>query len=100
MFVFNWLYYSFRYGKEQPTPDPQLIPQPVPDPDPSPEPIPQPDGLPSNWDSLTPQEKTDLNPFNCDHGTQHVRDDNGQCVNKPPTAIIANMGSVNSYQAW
>ena len=71
----------------QPDPDPDPAPQPVPEPSPGPDP--QPGVLPSNWDSLSVQEKTDLNPLDCDHETQYVRDDNGQCINKLPAQRFA-----------
>ena len=59
--------------------------QPQPTPDPIPEPGPEPsNGLPSNWQSLTSQQKTDLNPFDCDLATQIIRGSDGSCQNKPP----------------
>ena len=39
--------------------------------------------LPDNWEQLTPREKTNLNPFDCDIEAQYVRADNGQCQDKP-----------------
>ena len=71
---------------EQPTPEPQPTPQPTPEPDSTPAPEPQPGVLPSNWDSLTRQEKTDLNPYGCDHDTHYVRADNGQCQIRPSSS--------------
>ena len=70
-----------------PTPAPQPTPQPIPTPNPTPvpTPAPQPGILPSDWDNLTDREKTDLNPFNCDHKTQWVSAEDGTCINKPPT---------------
>ena len=43
--------------------------------------------LPANWNSLTTQEKTDLNPFNCDHETQWVSAEDGTCIARP--ALVA-----------
>ena len=64
-----------------PQPDPQPTPQPAPDPDPlpdpQPDPQPQPGVLPSNWNSLTDREKTNLNPFDCNHETQWVSAEDG-----------------------
>ena len=71
-----------------PTPDPQPTtpptpsPAPTPQPTPPPTPDPQPGVLPFNWDSLTPQEKTDLNPFNCNIETQIIYADDGTCHDK------------------
>ena len=69
-----------------PTPTPQPTPQPAPTPTPTPTPTPipnpEPGVLPSNWDSLTAREKTDLNPFDCDIETQWVSADDGTCINK------------------
>ena len=66
------------------TPDSTPDPQPTPDPEPQPESIPEPsNGLPSNWQSLTSQQKTDLNPFNCDHATQWVSAEDGSCIDRP-----------------
>ena len=45
------------------------------------------DGLPANWDSLTAQEKTDLNPFDCDHETQWVSAEDGSCIDRPTDPI-------------
>ncbi len=66
---------------QQHPPDP--VPQPTPQPTPAPTPVPnpQPDVL-SVWDSLSVQEKTDLNPFDCDHETQWVSAEDGSCINK------------------
>ena len=76
-------------GGEQttPQPDPQPTPQPAPDPDsfppdPQPDPQPQPGVLPPNWNSLTDREKTELNPYDCDHETQWVSAEDGSCINK------------------
>ena len=66
----------------QPTPDPTSAPQPTSDPKPQPTPEPS-DGLPPNWQSLTSQQKTDLNPFDCDHATQWVSAEDGSCIEKP-----------------
>ena len=63
-----------------PRPDPQPTPQPTPDPDPLPDP--QPGVLSSNWDSLSVQEKTGLNPFDCDYETQWVSAEDGTCIDK------------------
>ncbi len=38
--------------------------------------------LPDNWEQLTPREKTDLNPFNCDHKTQWISAEDGSCLIK------------------
>ena len=65
-----------------PQPQPAPVPEPIPVPTPTPQPQPQSDGLPSDWNSLTSQQKTNLNPFDCDHESQYVRADNGQCVDK------------------
>ena len=74
-----------------PTPAPQPTPQPIPTPNPTPvpTPAPQPGILPSDWDNLTDREKTDLNPFNCDHKTQWVSAEDGSCIDK--TATIWNL---------
>ena len=77
---------SGRKITPQPNPDPQPAPDPVPVPvpDPQPQPMPEPtNGLPPNWHSLTSQEKTDINPFDCDHATQWVSAEDGSCINKP-----------------
>ncbi len=66
----------------QPAPDPQPTPQPDPDPQPTPDPDPQTGILPSNWNQLTSREKTDLNPFDCDHETQWVSSEDGSCIEK------------------
>ena len=69
----------------QPTPDPIPTPQPIPEPQPQPQPTPEPsDGLPSNWQSLTSQQKTELNPFACDHETQWVSAEDGSCIERSP----------------
>ena len=65
-----------------PTPTPTPQPAPTPTPNPTPAPDPQPSVLPANWDSLTSQGKTDLNPFDCDHETQWVSAENGSCIEK------------------
>ena len=39
--------------------------------------------LPSDWNSLTPQEKNELNPFDCNHETQWVSAEDGTCIDKP-----------------
>ena len=41
--------------------------------------------LPSDWSSLTAQQKTELNPFDCDHETQWVSAEDGSCLDKPQT---------------
>ena len=69
-----------------PSPTPQPSPQPIPVPIPTPAPNPQPGVLPSNWNGLTAQEKTDLNPFDCDHETQWVSAEDGTCIDKPTTS--------------
>ena len=70
-------------GQSQPTPDPAPEPQPTPEPQPQPTPEPGPsNNLPSNWHSLTSQQKTDLNPFGCDHETQWVSAEDGTCIDK------------------
>lgn len=38
--------------------------------------------LPANWGQLTQDQKTDLNPFDCDLQTQRVRADDGRCADK------------------
>ena len=38
--------------------------------------------LPSNWSSLSVQEKTDLNPFDCDTETQVIWETDGTCHDK------------------
>ena len=57
-----------------------------------PAPTPGPDVLPSNWNSLTPQQKTDLNPFGCDHDTQWVSSENGTCIDKPARSPLRYVG--------
>ena len=44
--------------------------------------------LPANWDSLTPREKTDLNPLGCDIEIQIIWADDGSCHLKPPEDAI------------
>ena len=68
----------------QPTPEPVPAPepQPTPEPQPAPQPTPPQDSLLANWNSLTDREKTDLNPFDCDHATQWVSAEDGSCINK------------------
>ena len=39
--------------------------------------------LPSNWDDLTSQEKTDLNPFDCNLETQIIYAEDGTCHDVP-----------------
>ena len=63
--------------QSQPTPDPTSDPQPEPTPEPEPS-----NGLPSNWLSLTSQQKTDLNPFDCDVETQVIWATDGTCHDK------------------
>ena len=48
-------------------------------------PEPQPGILPADWDSLTSREKTNLNPFGCDHETQGVSAEDGSCIEKQPS---------------
>ncbi len=43
---------------------------------------PRSDVLPNNWASLTSQEKTDLNPFDCDTETQVIWETDGTCHDK------------------
>ena len=43
--------------------------------------------LPANWNSLSVQEKTDLNPFDCDYDTQWVSAEDGTCIARP--ALVA-----------
>ena len=61
---------------------PEPMPQPDTAPRPAPDPTPQPGVLPSNWGSLTPREKTDLNPHDCDHEVQWVSAEDGVCIGK------------------
>ena len=61
----------------------QAVSAPAPQTTPTPSPDPQPGVLPSDWDSLTPQEQSELNPFGCDHATQWVSAENGSCIDKP-----------------
>ena len=53
-------------------------PRPTPDPQPTPDPDPQPGILPVNWDSLTSQEKLDLNPYDC-ASIVEIRKTDGRC---------------------
>ena len=60
-------------------------PQPTPDPEPEPTPKPEPPltgELPADWDSLTPQQKVERNPFGCDHETQIIWATDGSCHDK------------------
>ena len=41
------------------------------------------EGLPIDWDQLSNEEKTKLNPFNCDLDTQWISAENGQCIDIP-----------------
>ena len=66
-----------------PAPEPQPTPQPTPAPTPTP--APQPSILPASWDELSNTEKTNLNPFGCDHDTQWVSAEDGSCIDKAPT---------------
>ncbi len=45
--------------------------------------------LPSNWNSLTPQEKNELNPYGCNLETQILYAEDGSCHDKqiPPTQL-------------
>ena len=85
------------------TPDPTPDPQPTPDPEPQPEPIPEPSGgLPSNWQSLTSQEKTDLNLFDCNLETQWISAEDGTCREKvePPAdtqPIVCPDGEIGGH---
>ncbi len=63
---------------QQPSPEPQPSSESEPIPTPQPRP-----GVLSVWDSLSVQEKTDLNPFDCDHETQWVSAEDGSCLDKP-----------------
>lgn len=65
-----------------PTPTPTPIPTPTPTPTPTPIPTPQPGVLPANWNELTGQEKSDLNPFNCNVETQIIYATDGTCHDK------------------
>ena len=83
-----------------PTPTPTPQPAPTPTPTPTPVPNPQPGVLPSNWDSLTRQEKTDLNPYGCDHETQWVSAEDGTCIDKPAaprTDITGSQGELITF---
>ena len=71
-----------------PTPQPSPQPAPIPAPNPTPAPNPQPGVLPSNWDGLTAPEKTNLNPFDCDHETQWVSAEDGSCIDKPAETSV------------
>ena len=94
-------------GGEQttPQPDPQPTPQPAPDPDPlpdpQPDPQPQPGVLPPNWNSLTDREKTNLNPFDCNHETQWVSAEDGSCIDKPsaifPFKYVEDSAQIECY---
>ena len=53
--------------------------------------------LPANWSDLTASQKTDLNPFNCDHGTQYLRADNGQCFQKPAYPKVSAVDLLRRY---
>ena len=87
-------------GGEQttPQPDPQPTPQPAPDPDPlpGPQPDPQPGVLPPNWNSLTDREKTNLNPFDCDHATQWVSAEDGSCISRTTLTAPANTAQLRA----
>ena len=65
---------------QQPTPTPTPTPTPIPTPTPGPTPTPTPGVLPANWDTLTPQEKIALNPFDCDLETHWVAAEDGRCL--------------------
>ncbi len=56
--------------------------------------------LPANWNSLSVQEKTDLNPFDCDHETQWVSAENGSCIDKAPSLQPDPEPVRQSAQAW
>lgn len=71
-----------------PTPTPSPTPDPQPTPTPTPDPEPQPGGLPDNWNSLTAREKTDLNPFDCDHEAQIIWAEDGSCHDKSETLPV------------
>ena len=49
--------------------------------------------LPADWNSLTPQEKNQLNPYGCDHETQWVSAEDGTCIDKPAPTITSITGS-------
>ena len=63
-----------------PRPTPTPGPTPTPTPIPGPTPTPTPGVLPANWDSLTPQEKIALNPFDCNLETHWVAAEDGRCL--------------------
>lgn len=67
---------------EQPQP-PEEPEQPV-EPQPSEEPETPAGRLPDDWDQLTPQQKTDRNPFGCDVETQWISAEDGSCLDKSP----------------
>ena len=93
---------------QQPRPDPETAPQPAPEPQPQPTPE-LTNGLPANWDSLTTQQKTSLNPFGCDHATRWVSAEDGSCINKttddddsadpvrPPVESVYVLLDINCY---
>ena len=56
--------------------------------------------LPSNWSSLTSQEKKELNPYDCDHETQWVSAEDGTCIDKPAapqTDTTGNQGELITF---
>lgn len=73
---------------QQPTPTPRPPSTSTPTPNPTPAPDPPPGVLSADWESLTPREKTDLNPLGCDIGTQIIWADDGSCHPKPPEDAI------------
>ena len=70
----------------QPDSDPEPPAQPDPEPeelvDPTPPTPPVEGELPVDWDQLTPAEKTDRNPFDCDIQTQWISAEDGTCIDK------------------
>ena len=57
--------------------------------------------LPSNWVNLSPREKTELNPYNCDLEKYYVRGDNGRCLGKAPASenIFLTYDPSHTYDA-
>ena len=49
--------------------------------------------LPSNWDDLTSQEKTDLNPFDCNLETQIIYAEDGTCHDVPVVEATEEVSS-------
>ena len=76
--------------ESEPAPQPAPAPSPSTDSsDPQPQPSPQPpisDRLPEGWDSLTSQQKTALNPFDCpvdEKGFVYLSAETGECLEAP-----------------